>query len=296
MSKNVNKFLYVPEEIFPLAQENKVTLIDVRDQDFYHEQHIEGAVNVPDIFYFLTKSSDEGLNELKVTFETHFSNAGVSHDKLLLFYEDSLTKRYCGSCRGYWLSQYLGHPNAGILLGGLDAWIEQGFPVSTEVPEVTPTHFKSQINPSFMATKADVLKAIDDPNVILLDDRDREEWVADSSSPYGKDFVPRKGRIPGAVWIEWRKFMDTQGEYPAFKSIEQIIELCAAEGIQLENDIIIYCFKGSRASNTYVALTLAGFKNLRVYFASWNEWAQDPNLPIDESPIQDGIDNLDPLK
>ncbi len=31
-----------------------------------------------------------------------------------------------------------------------------------------------------------------------LDVRDVDEWIADSSSPYGKDFCPRKGRIPGA--------------------------------------------------------------------------------------------------
>jgi hypothetical protein len=27
-----------------------------------------------------------------------------------------------------------------------------------------------------------------------------DEWIAESSSPYGKDYAPRKGRIPGAKW------------------------------------------------------------------------------------------------
>ncbi len=42
---------------------------------------------------------------------------------------------------------------------------------------------------------------------ILLDDRDRVEWVGASSSPYGIDFTPRKGRIAGAKWIEWYEYM-----------------------------------------------------------------------------------------
>ncbi|MBA3004521.1 MAG: sulfurtransferase, partial [Desulfurivibrio sp.] len=42
----------------------------------------------------------------------------------------------------------------------------------------------------------------------------------------------------------------------------------------------------SRAANTYVALKLAGFTRLRVYFASWNEWARDPNLPIESGEPQ----------
>lgn len=132
--------------------------------------------------------------------------------------------------------------------------------------------------------------------MILLADRDEDEWIADSSLPYGKNFVPRKGSIPGTVWIEWCEFMDEKGKYPAFKSIKEIVELCASRGIQLENEIIIYCFKDSRASNTYVALTLAGFKKVRVYFASWNEWARDPNLPIDESPASLNKYKSDSLK
>ncbi len=285
MSKENKQILFTPQQVLPLIEKNEVTLIDVRDHVFYDEQHIENAVNVPEIFYFLSTSSEEGLDTLRATFESHFSKAGVTHGKRLIFYEDSLTKRYCGSCRGFWLSQYLGHPDAGILMGGLDAWIKEGFPVSRTVPEITPTVFESSVQPLLMATKEDVLKALDEPNTILLDDRDKEEWVAESSSPYGKNFVPRKGRIPGAVWIEWCNFMDTKDNYPSFKSKNEISALCASEGIQLNSNIIIYCFKGSRASNTFVALTLAGFKNVRVYFASWNEWARDPNLPVDDTPV-----------
>jgi 3-mercaptopyruvate sulfurtransferase SseA len=39
-----------------------------------------------------------------------------------------------------------------------------------------------------------------DPVLISLDVRDVDAWIGDSSSPYGKDYAPRKGRIPGAKW------------------------------------------------------------------------------------------------
>ena len=45
---------------------------------------------------------------------------------------------------------------------------------------------------------------------------------------------------------------------------------------------IIYCFKGARASNTFVALEEAGIRNVSIYFGSWNEWSRDPSLPIEE--------------
>ena len=279
----VQKILYTAEEVKGMMENHTVILVDVRDKEFFEEAHIDGAVNIPDVFYFLSTSSGEGIEDLQETFQKHFSKAGISNDKVVIFYEDSLTKRYCGSCRGYWISQYLGHEQAGILYGGMDHWVAKGYDVASGKVESVPAEFEVRPSSFFMATKDDVKEALDDPSVKLLDDRDREEWEGASSSPYGVDFAPRKGRIPGAKWIEWREFMEVIGEYPAFKSPETIQALCAEQDLYPDDDIIIYCFKGSRASNTYVALKLAGFKKLRIYFASWNEWSRDPDLPIEEA-------------
>jgi thiosulfate/3-mercaptopyruvate sulfurtransferase len=53
-------------------------------------------------------------------------------------------------------------------------------------------------------------------------------------------------------------------------------------GIAPDSTIYLYCFKGARASNTFLALKESGFKNVKMYFGSWNEWSRDPALPIDE--------------
>lgn len=57
--------------------------------------------------------------------------------------------------------------------------------------------------------------------------------------------------------------------------------LCAKAGLDVDDDIIIYCFKGARASNTFIALKMAGFNKIRNHYGSWNEWSRDPALPID---------------
>src|SRR5665647_2025860 len=102
------------------------------------------------------------------------------------------------------------------------------------------------------------------------------------SSPYGKDFCPRKGRIPGAVWLEWYRMMKPTAEGPRFKSKEEILAECATVGISQNTPVYLYCFKGARASNTFLALKNAGVKDVRMYFGSWNEWSRDPSLPIEE--------------
>jgi thiosulfate/3-mercaptopyruvate sulfurtransferase len=112
--------------------------------------------------------------------------------------------------------------------------------------------------------------------------RDVDEWIGESSSPYGKDFCPRKGRIPGAVWIEWYRMMKPTPTGPMLKSRDEILAECATVGIGPETPVVLYCFKGARASNTLVALKEAGVDDVRMYFGSWNEWSRDPSLPIDE--------------
>ncbi len=51
---------------------------------------------------------------------------------------------------------------------------------------------------------------------------------------------------------------------------------CATVGIDADTPVVLYCFKGARASNTLVALKEAGIKDVKLYFGSWNEWSRDP--------------------
>jgi len=282
-----NKILYSPKELQKLAGEGKVVIIDVRDIEEYAKDHIPGAVNIPDMFYELSMTTEEGLREMTDHFKRLFSEAGVSKDKMAVLYEDSLDTRYGGSCRGYFQLSYMGHENVGILDGGLVNWKKAGLPTNDEVVTPAPTAFVPIINDSIMATKDTMKKALENPDIKLLDDRDKEEWIGESSSPYGVDFAPRKGRIPGAKWIEWYDFMETDdsNSISHFKSPEAIREICAKRGFYPDDDTIIYCFKGARASNTYVAMKMAGFKKIRNYYGSWNEWSRDMSLPIDDKVL-----------
>lgn len=277
-----DKILYTPGEAAELMKTDKVMLIDIRDSDDYAESHIQGAVNLPDIFYYLAETSPEGLEKLHEHFRQQLSEIGLTPDTIAIVYEDAYDSRYGGSCRGYWLLRYLGHARTGVLDGGFSAWLEEGLPADANPVSTTPVDFVIDPQPEMLATRDDVLKCLSKPDVKLLDIRDRVEWDAKSSSPYGVDFAPRKGRLPGARWMEWYSFLERDGQIPYFKSPEKIRALCAEYGLYPEDNIIIYCFKGARASNTYVALKEAGFRKVRNYFGSWNEWSRDPQLPANE--------------
>ncbi|AHI25797.1 thiosulfate sulfurtransferase [Komagataeibacter xylinus E25] len=274
--------LHSPDDVRRLLASGDAVVIDVRDRKDFDAGHIPGAVNMPDIFTYLAETTQDGLHTLQQTFANLFADYGLDGKKTAIVYEDALHTRYGASCRGYWILSYLGYPAVGILDGGLSAWRRGGGAIVTETVMPARTTFPLHVNAGLMATYEDVRAALGSPTVRLLDNRDRVEWLGESSSPYGVDFAPRKGRIPGAVWIEWYDFMKVTDNHAAFRSGDEIRALAASRGLRPDDDIIIYCFKGARAANTYVALASAGFSRLRLYMGSWNEWSRNPALPIED--------------
>jgi thiosulfate/3-mercaptopyruvate sulfurtransferase len=276
------KVLLTPEELSAMLPSAEVVVIDTRNPAAYAEGHIPGAVNIHDIFTYLATSTPEGMAELRSKFADAFGSAGLGGTETAVIYEGSMNSGFGQSCRGYFLLKFLGYPKAMVLHGGFAAWQAAGLPVTTEVPSVTPKEFPvSDEGMAMMLDRDDMLKAVGDDSIAKLDVRDVDEWVGTSSSPYGVDFCPRKGRIPGAKWIEWYRLMKPTPAGPMFKSKEEVLAECHSVGITPETPVYLYCFKGARASNSLVALKEAGIKDVRMYFGSWNEWSRDPSLPVE---------------
>ena len=274
--------LMTPAALAAALPGGDIVVIDTRAPDAYAAGHIPGAVNLHDIFTYLATSTPEGMAALRSKFADAFAAAGLSGSETAVFCEQSMASGFGQSCRGYFLLQYLGYPHAKILHGGMAAWEAAGLPVTTEAASPGAGSFlATEAGAGLMLTSADMLAALDDPAVVLLDVRDVDEWIGESSSPYGPDFCPRKGRIPGARWIEWYRLMKPTPSGPMLKSRNEILAECATVGITPESKVYLYCFKGARAANTFVALAEAGVTDCAIYFGSWNEWSRDPALPIE---------------
>lgn len=276
------KVLVSPPELSAMMTSEPLVVIDTRDPETYAAGHLPGAVNVHDIFTYLATSTPDGVAAMREKFAAIFGAAGLSGRETAVVYEQSMNSGFGQSCRGYVLLRYLGYPKVKILHGGFTGWTAAGLPTTTAVPTPVPQAFPLDLGAAGILVDLQAMKAaVADPNVVKLDTRDVDEWIADSSSPYGKDFCPRKGRIPGARWIEWYRMMKPTPNGPMFKSREEILAECASVGVTPATSVVLYCFKGARASNTLVALKEAGIEDVTLYFGSWNEWSRDPSLPIE---------------
>lgn len=278
-----NKVLLDPKDLAARLEDGDVVLIDTRDPESFEAGHIPGAVNAHDIFTYLATSTPEGQKELQTKFAEIFGNAGLSGKELAVVYEQSMNTGFGQSCRGYYLLKFLGYPRAAVLHGGFKAWTDANLPTTGETSKSVPKEFPVDPRAAGLIVDAQtMLDAVNDPSIIKLDVRDADEWIGTSSSPYGVDFCPRKGRIPGARWLEWYRMMKPGKDGPVFKSKDEIMAECQTVGITADTPVILYCFKGARTSNTFIALKEAGVKDVRTYFGSWNEWSRDPALPIEE--------------
>ena len=267
------------------ASDEPLVIIDTRAPEAYAARHIPGAYNMRDIFTYLATSTPSGLLEMQRTFAELFGSVGLSGKERAVVYEDSMDSGFGQSCRGYYLLKYLGYEKASILHGGLHAWVDAGLPTSSDTPvRLAPVTFPVAVNDHLMVTKLSMQSALTNPGIVKLDVRDAPEWDGLTATPSGHDPALRVGRIPGAQWIEWQKLLDPDAEVARFLPAKEVRAIFEQAGIAVDSPIYIYCYKGSRAANTFVALQQAGFVNARVYFGSWNEWARDVDLPIEVEP------------
>lgn len=277
--------LISPSELKAMQASEAVVVIDTRDAEAYAAGHIPGAVNLRDIFTFLATSTPEGLAEMTAKFASEFGRVGLTGTQTAVLYEDTMNSGFGQSCRGYFLLTYFGYEKVKVLHGGLGAWKAASLGLSTEVPTPVAGVFPLNIEAGkVMIGRDEMLSSLSDPDIIKLDVRDIDEWIGVSSSPYGKDYAPRKGRLPNAKWIEWYRFMKPTPAGPMLKSPDEVLAECRTAGITPDKTVYLYCFKGARASNTFLALKEAGFEKVKMYFGSWNEWSRDPSLPIESGP------------
>ena len=279
--KVTDKVLVTPAELHAMMGSD-VVVIDTRSPDAYAAGHIPGAVNVHEIFTYLATSTPDGMAELRGKFAAAFGAAGLSGAETAVCYEESMNGGFGQSCRGYFLLSWLGYQKAKVLHGGMHAWKAAGMEVTTEPTVAQGKAFPlSNTGSDMMIDRDAMLAAVGDSGIVKLDVRDVDEWVGTSSSPYGPNFCPRKGRIPGAKWLEWYRMMKPTAAEPMFKSPDEIRAEAHTAGIGADTPVYLYCFKGARASNTLVALKEAGVRDVRMYFGSWNEWSRDESLPIE---------------
>ena len=91
--------------------------------------------------------------------------------------------------------------------------------------------------------------------------------------------VMRTGHIPGAVNMQASTNLNISGW--TFLPAEELREKVQKPGIKPEHRVITYCGVGISASLGLFSLYLAGYRDVTLYYASWEEWGTDSKLQVE---------------
>ncbi len=254
-------------------------LIDARPADAYARGHLPGAINLDTFFYVNEHTDPAGLRTIEADWARMFGAAGIAPDDIAVFYDEG-TQNYAP--RGAFMLRYLGHDASHVLHSGIAGWIAASRAVTTADRTRRPTPDATYpINPhrEMIATADDVAVALDDPNVIVLDVRASDEYLGKMAMQGN----PRLGRLPGVAYVEWTSLLNDKERYKGPAEMRRIL---AAAGVVPEKEVIVYCQRSHRATNTYTALQSLGFPHVRVYPGSFYEWSRREDLPV-EQPLED---------
>jgi thiosulfate/3-mercaptopyruvate sulfurtransferase len=239
-------------------------LVDSRSYKEYSEGHISGAVNLDFFYYHWSDTSKDGIKAFEKQMKNLLSFLGVAKDKEVVFYDEVSGM---SAARGVWTLLCFSHVNTFMLDGGFKKWKTLELPTETKTNGFKPSKFSGKINKEIIAGYEYINKKIGKIN--LLDARSKNEYDGVTTR------AARKGHIPTAINIDWILNVKDDG---TMKSSE---ELAKMYNFSKDDEIVIYCQGGYRAANSFLALKILGFKNVKVYLGSWGEWGNKLDLPTE---------------
>jgi len=243
--------------------------LDLRPAEEFARGQIPGAVHLDLWGVSLIDTSEAPLRAFMWMITHLFELRGVTVDRPVVVYETDSGMR---AARALWFLEYLGHPNARILDGGVKEWIAAGRQLSTSPVTPKPAEFRGAVNRSVLATWQDVVDRLDRGGATMLDARSAAEYRGEMVR------AKRGGRIPGAINVEWKDNLAPDGR---FKSPDALRAMYGAAGVTPDREVVTYCQGGYRAAHAWLALRLLGYPNVRNYTGSWKEWGDRDDLPIE---------------
>lgn len=258
----------------------KVRLVESNEDILlYDTGHIPGAVKVD----WVTDLNDSVRRDYvdREAFQELLRAKGINKDTTVVFYGD---RNNWWATYAFWVFRLFGLTRLKLMDGGRLRWVDEGRPLSTQVPSVP------QGNITIATRNDDPIRAFRDEVLShlgrkgqLVDVRSPEEYRGERlhMADYPNEGALRGGHIPGAKSVPWARAVnpDTHTYLPAAE-LRALYE--TDQGIAPDRETIVYCRIGERSSHTWFALTyLLGHPRVRNYDGSWTEWGNSVGLPVE---------------
>ena len=259
------ELLLEPGDLAARLRDLNLRLVDVRPQAAYDEGHLPGAVRLDEALLRSDKDKETYLpspDEIAGVVKT----LGIGPKTHVVVYDAD----YRSAARLWYVLNVHGASRVSLLQGGIRRWSAEKRPLSTEKSgEVLGSARVKRPGGGFFCPTTAVLTA--KKGVVLLDTRSPEEFTGAERS---------KGHVPGAVHLDWRDNLTPDGL--EFKPQSVLRAMYAAKSVTPDKEIVTYCASGGRASVSLFALTLIGYKKVKLYYGSYSDYAARPGAAFEK--------------
>lgn len=245
-------------------------------RNLYNESHIPGATYFDLKEHLSSPVEKHGgrhpLPDLEA-FKKQIEKAGIDQSKKVVAYDDG---GLMYASRLWWLFKYIGHEEVYILEEGFNGWEEIDYPVTNDIPSFTHLEYEIDIQEDMLASTEEVRDIVEKKNKLplLIDSRAHERYIGET-----EPIDQIAGHIPGAINKEWNEGLHQASFKSNGEQKERFSEL------DTEDPIVVYCGSGVSATPNYIALKMAGFKNVKLYAGSYSDW-----VSYEENEVVTGIE------
>jgi thiosulfate/3-mercaptopyruvate sulfurtransferase len=258
------------------------TVIDARTREEFLGGHIPGALWLgwedwcaaasPEAGPLLAQAGYWGvLAGPPALLARRLAAQGVRGEEPLVVYADGPRSRGREG-RIAWMLLYLGATEVYLLDGGWRGWQDSGSPVETGEPRAKPGYFRPAVQAERRA-RFSRLKAAYQAGAppIFVDARCQAEFAGDEHA-----YMPRSGRLPGAVLIPFAALFDEHERYVGSHRYQALVPTKA----QGTSALVTYCEVGVRASLLALLHEIHTGQVVAVFDGSLMQWSLDPELPV----------------
>jgi thiosulfate/3-mercaptopyruvate sulfurtransferase len=284
------KPVIAPHDAWTLLQSGGALAVDCRHElanpargaRDYAQAHVPGAVYA-DLDHDLSDLSIEGRGRHPLPDAAAFSAVlgrwGITRDTIVLAYDDA---GGAIAARLWWMLKLAGHERVALIDGGWPAWIADGLPVTSDVPERAATTYDVRFDSARIETSAGVQRFLADGSATLVDARAAPRYRGEV-----EPIDPVAGHVPAAVNRPFAENLDG-GRFKLPERLRE--EFAQLLGSRAASDVAHMCGSGVTACHNLVAMEYAGLAGSRVYAGSWSEWIGDPARPVavGAHPVGDG--------
>ena len=205
-------------------------LIDAGEAVAYRRAHIPGAVGLP--HPYLKGREESRLVMTAPEFEALMGRLGISNDTPVVIYDDNASLH---AARVWWVFDLYGHKNVRVVDGGFNAWLDEGWPLTSKAETPEPGDFSPRVDESHLCTLDDLKADVEGGSPPQLwDTRSDGEWSGEHDRGNA-----RAGHVDGAVHLEWLRLMEGP---PArrFRPLDEIRQRLVDAGIDPEAETVTY--------------------------------------------------------